>query len=173
MGSNCDFGILERVGSLMMFDSTPSDWKELQEYVCQAFNEMGCKAEEGKPIETVRGTVNVDVYIEDPIKTPEMIYIVECKQWQARVPKSVVREFRTVVADCGAHLGLIVSQSGFQSGAYEAADKSNIALFSWEQFNAHFLDRWLDSMGERLDAIATTLLGYLDFNFERFENICT
>src|SRR5262249_36946600 len=46
------------------------------------------------------------------------------------------------VVDSGAHRGLLVSSAGFQTGAYEAAQFSNLDLLSWEEFQRLFLNRW-------------------------------
>src|SRR6266851_2396647 len=117
----------------MIFDREPEDWRELEAFVQQMFAEMGCTAEVRRTIETVRGEVNIDVYVEDPTGTPAHIYLCECKHWTKAVPKTVVHAFRTVVADFGANRGFLISNAGFQSGAYEAAQKSNVELVTWDE----------------------------------------
>lgn len=71
-----------------------------------------------------------------------MMTIFECKYWKSAVPQTVVHSFRAVVADSGAHLGLIVSRSGFQPGAEVAASFSNVELVNWSEFQRLFAERW-------------------------------
>ena len=153
----------------MIFNSKPPNWKDLQKYVCQVFREMGCLAEEGKQIETIRGASIADVYIVDSAKAPEMVYIVECKYWNKRVPKSEVRVFRTIISDYGAHMGIIISQKGFQKGAYDVAINTNVHLFSWEEFNSYFFNRWLRSMSKNLEVQARKLIKYTTFDFQDYD----
>jgi hypothetical protein len=54
----------------------------------------------------------------------------------------VVHGFRPVVGDSGANTGLIVSSTGFQGGAIEAASYSNVRLLTWVEFQAMFARRW-------------------------------
>lgn len=122
---------------------SPSDWKDLQLQVARILHECGMQATTDQSIETVRGQVNVDVFAEDSGQIPAGRYICECKHWSSRVPKTVVHGFRTVVADFGANLGFLISSAGFQSGAYEAAEKSNVKLLDWQQFEDMFEERWV------------------------------
>ena len=57
-------------------------------------------------------------------------------------PQSVVHSFRTVVADVGANTGYVVSKSGFQSGAYKAAEYTNVELLTWSEFQEAFEVQW-------------------------------
>ena len=52
--------------AMKVFDRDPSDWKELQDMVGQLFEEMGCEVEVGKQVLNVRGTKEIDVYVERP-----------------------------------------------------------------------------------------------------------
>jgi hypothetical protein len=87
-------------------------------------------------------TVKVDVLAGDPSATPPATYICEFKHWQSAVSQDVIHAFRTVVADAGAHRGFVVSSNGFGSGAYEAAEHSNVDLVTWQEFQRLFVDRW-------------------------------
>lgn len=127
----------------MINHSLPTDWRDLQAQVNRILQECGLTSEIEKNITTVRGRVNIDVYAEDSLQTPSLIYLCECKYWQSAVPQTVVHAFRTVAADYGANWGLLISLSGFQSGALEAAANSNIRLLGWDEFQELFTDRWL------------------------------
>ena len=51
----------------------------------------------------------------------EVTWIVECKYWQTPVNKLHVLALREIVTDTGADRGILLSESGFQVDAKEAA----------------------------------------------------
>jgi Restriction endonuclease len=57
-------------------------------------------------------------------------WIVECKYWKSAVPKEKVVALKSIVEDTGADRGILVSESGHQSGAIDAARLTNITLIS-------------------------------------------
>ncbi len=135
----------EKAKWTMIEQSLVGDWHALQERVAQILRECGLKVQTDKEIQTVRGAVNIDVFAEDTSRTPAVTYLCECKHWRTAVPKNVIHGFRTVVADSGANLGLIISSGGFQSGALEAAEYSNVKLLTWQAFQELFADRWYET----------------------------
>lgn len=126
----------------MIESALPSDWHELQDKAAQILKESGFEARTDHQIPLARGTVRVDVLARDLSATPPTIYVCECKNWQRAVSKDIVHAFRAVVIDAGAHRGFIISSGGFQRGAYEAADYSNVDLVDWSQFQQLFAERW-------------------------------
>ena len=74
----------------------PSTWQDLQNGVCQIFNEIGLNAEVGKVIATPRGNVEIDVYAVDENSVDKIKYIVECKNWATTIPQTIVHAFTTV-----------------------------------------------------------------------------
>lgn len=116
----------------------------MQNEVASILRECSFTVETPKVVTTVRGEVEVDVFAQDPRHDPQLLYVVECKNWTKRVDKGVVHAFRTVVADFGANWGAIVSSSGFQRGAFAAAEKSNVRLLNWVGFNDLFSERWIE-----------------------------
>ncbi len=126
----------------MIEGGPPEHWRDLQDVVARILRESGLDAETDHPIDTVRGAVNIDVIARDKDATPESVYLCECKHWARAVPKNVVHGFRTVVADSGANVGIVISSAGFQSGAVEAAAHSNLRLLGWDDFQELFADRW-------------------------------
>lgn len=141
----------------------PTDWKDLQQQVSQILKECGLEADLEKRIETVRGTVEIDVYAKDSTQTPAVIYLCECKHWESSVPQTIVHAFRTVVADYGANFGLIISSKAFQSGAYEAAKNSNVQLLTWIEFQELFVERWINNyMLPRIYREADPLIEYTE-----------
>lgn len=147
----------------MISDSIPTDWHDLEAQVNKILEECGLSVEIHKDIETVRGTVNIDVYAEDTTQKPPTVYLCECKHWNSSVPQSVVHAFRTVVSDFGANWGLLISSRTFQRGAYEAAKNSNVKLLNWFEFQELFIDRWIqDYMLPRIYQESDALVDYTE-----------
>jgi restriction system protein len=122
--------------------SAPSDWRDLQLKVRRILTECGMEADVEREIVTARSVVRVDVFAEDKDPTPPAIVLCECKHWRKAVSKGEVHAFRTVVQDSGANLGMIISSAGFQSGAKEAAQYTNLRLLTWRDFQDLFAFRW-------------------------------
>ena len=144
------------------FDREPADWRDLQSLVRQFFLELGCRAEETKTIELVRGKKEIDVYVEDDQVEPHALYLCECKHWKRAVTQEVVHGFRTVVADAGATLGFLVASGGFQSGALAASQKTNLRLVTFEELQSTFFQRWIKTMVRRSKPIFDALFPYWD-----------
>lgn len=126
-----------------MIESPPGDdWRDLQERVATILRESGLDAEVGVQLALARGGAEIDVLATDPTTTPPGLYLCECKRWRTNVPQAEVRAFRTVVADAGAHFGLFISSTGFQSGARNVVAHTNIHLLDWVQFQDLFVERW-------------------------------
>lgn len=151
----------------MAFMRDPTDWNELEILCCQLFRELDCHCEVQKNINTVRGEVNIDVYVEDPISTIPMVYLCECKYWKKSVSKNVVHSFRTVLNDFGANRGFIISASGFQGGAFEAATNSNVELVSWNEIQSLFKERWVDTMRAKLNFYAQKMPSLVENTFQK------
>jgi hypothetical protein len=105
----------------------------------------------------------VDVFARDVSQSPSLTYIAECKLWNKAVPQTVVHAFRTVVTDSGAHVGFLISSSGFQSGGHEAAKNSNIKLVTWPEFQSLFVERWKEGWYESLKRLLTDLFEFYDY----------
>jgi hypothetical protein len=155
----------------MLIEKTPNNWRDLENLTAKLFVEIGCKPEVKKIIETARGKIEIDVYIKDFSYAPPLLLICECKYWSKRIPKSVVHSFRTVADDCGANRGYIISKSGFQSGAIEASNNSNIVLVDWIQFQNIFYVRWLQVMTENLYEYADVIFDYMDILADRMNKV--
>lgn len=145
-----------------IFDTAPSSWQDLQAKVARAFSEMGCHVAVDRTVRLPRGSVEVDVIVHDPTTAPHSLYVCECKHWARRVPKSVVHGFRTVVTELGANRGFVTSKAGFQSGAREAANFTNIDLYDWTQFESVMFNRWLAGVEAQLSRLFEPVAGLLD-----------
>lgn len=131
------------------YSDPPSDWRSLQDKVCQIFSDMGYKARVAKKVRTARGRVEIDVLAEKGDKNKTIICC-ECKHWKVRVPQSVVHAFSSVIQNYGANTGYIISRAGFNSGAYRAARFTNIHLHTWDQFKQTFEAEWLIGISPRV-----------------------
>ena len=142
----------------MITAATPSDWRGLQSDVARILTEAGLDADVERTLQTARGTVEIDVYAEEVAHGRRSILLVECKNWRSRIPQQTIHAFRTVVAETGANVGYIVSSTGFQSGAFTAADLTNLRLVTWDAFQQEFEEQWIEryllpTMADRLDPV--------------------
>jgi restriction system protein len=142
----------------MITSKVPDDWRQLQTEVGRLLEECGFAVEIEKKVKTVRGEVELDVYAQEEVKGRKYSIVCECKHWKARIPQNVVHGFRTVVADMGANVGYIVSLAGFQGGAFQASELTNVELATWQQLQSKFELSWYESyfspeITDRLDPI--------------------
>jgi len=128
----------------MISSRQPGGWQELQEDVGAVLRECGLTVEIEKRLDTARGTVQIDVYSEEVVNGRKYVILCECKHWKHSVPQNVIHGFRSVVADSGANLGYIISSAGFQSGAFSAADLTNVRLMTWSEFQEEFEATWIE-----------------------------
>lgn len=112
---------------------TPRRWHEYQEQVAEVFRAAGCDATPDVLVKGVRASHKVDVRVIFEKHGIRCLWILECKYWNSRVTKEKVMALKSIVDDCGADRGLIVSKMGFQSGAIRASTKTNITLTSIEE----------------------------------------
>ena len=119
------------------------DWRDLQEKVAMFFREMGYYATTPFIVELAgRGKKEVDVHICDPRASVNQIFLAECKLWETAIPQDTVHSFHTVMHGAGANTGFIISKAGFQIGAHEAAQNTNIHLLTWEELQHKFGRQW-------------------------------
>jgi restriction system protein len=107
-------------------------WKQYQEETADYFSSIGLEAETDVSVKGVRTSHDVDVLVTSHFHGFDIQWIVECKLWQKPVNKLHVLGLREIVADIGADRGILLSESGFQSGAVEAANMTNIQVTSLE-----------------------------------------
>jgi restriction system protein len=141
----------------------PADWRDLQSQVGRILRECGMTVEVEKTVTTARGAVEVDVYAEETVRGRHTVILAECKLWASPVPQAMIHGFRTVVAETGANLGYVVSKAGFQSGAFSAAELTNLRLVTWEEFQAEFEETWIHHhLQPTLDGRLERLLRYTE-----------
>jgi hypothetical protein len=129
----------------MITTNIPQHWQELQSETARILAESGFVVETEEVVETARGKVEIDVYGQENIQGRWFTTLCECKHWKAAVPQAIIHGFRTVVSDIGANKGYIISLAGFQTGAFSAAELTNIELVTWAQFRDAFETSWLSN----------------------------
>jgi len=107
-----------------------SDWQDYQNEVAAFFRSLGLDAETDLTLQGVRTTHDVDVVVRSRHVGFTVTWIVECKHWKGRVTKLHVLALREIVSDLGADRGILLSEAGFQSGAIEAANLTNVHVNS-------------------------------------------
>jgi hypothetical protein len=72
-------------------------------------------------------------------EAPCLIWIVECKHENRKVPVDEIEEFRDKLRQVGAHKGTVVSKAGFQQGCIEIAKASGIGLMTVDKVSVFIL----------------------------------
>jgi len=111
-------------------------WKEYQEEAASFFRSLGLDVSTDVTVEGVRTTHDVDVLVKSHYVGFEITWLVECKHWKTRVSKLHVLALREIVADVGADRGILLSEAGFQSGAIEAANLTNVQVTTLAEVSA-------------------------------------
>ena len=107
-----------------------STWKEYQEEAAAFFCALGLDAQTDVTVQGVRTKHDIDVLVRLHHVGFDVTWLIECKHWQTRVSKMHVLALREIVADVGADRGVLLCETGFQSGAIEAAALTNIRVTS-------------------------------------------
>ncbi|SHT45237.1 Restriction endonuclease [Mycobacteroides abscessus subsp. abscessus] len=106
------------------------EWMKYQQDVSRFFGELGMEALVDQTVRGVRTSHGIDVLVRGSYVGFDITWVVECKAWRSRIPKEKVLALRQIVDDIGADRGFIMAESGYQSGALEAALVSNVTLTS-------------------------------------------
>lgn len=106
------------------------DWKDYQEETAKFFRSLGLSAETDVRLTGVRTTHDIDVVVKSKHVGFEVLWLVECKHWKSAVSKLHVLGLREIVNDLGADRGILLCEAGFQAGAVEAANLTNVQVTS-------------------------------------------
>ena len=123
-----------------------NSWERYQDDAAAFFRSIGLSAEIEAAVQGVRGTHNVDVYVNGKVHGLELRWVVECKDWRVNVPKEKVLALLSIVQDIGADKGILVSEVGFQSGAIRVAKNTNPLLTSLADLQDDLKDHMLESV---------------------------
>lgn len=74
------------------------------------------------------GTYQIDIFAEFTALSVRFKVIVECKQYKRPIEREKVVLLSDKVRSLGAHKGILIATSGFQSGAIEYAKKHGVTL---------------------------------------------
>lgn len=110
-----------------------TSWRDYQERSAELLRELGFEARTDVRVDGMRNRHDVDVLATYQHAGLELMWIVECKLWTRKVSKDRVLTLRAIVEDVGADKGLLLAESGYQSGAREATLRSNVVLSSLEE----------------------------------------
>lgn len=105
-------------------------WKEYQEETAEFFRSMGLDASTDVTLQGVRTTHDIDVLVKIDMSGFKVRWAVECKHWKTPVTKLHVLALREIVSDLGADRGIVLCEVGFQQGAIEAANLTNVQVTS-------------------------------------------
>ena len=129
-------------------------WEEYQEESASFFRSLGMDAVADKTVQGVRTSHQIDVWVKSQHVGFEISWVVECKCWRTAVSKLHVLALREVVADLGADRGILLSEAGFQSGAAEAANLTNVQVTSLAALRTSTTDSiFAMRLGELLDRV--------------------
>lgn len=90
------------------------------------------------------GTYQIDVYATFMAMGVEFKVLCECKQYTSPVNREKVVLLHDKLRSLGAHKGILLSTSGFQSGAIQYAKVHGIALIRVEDYRFEYLSHSSD-----------------------------
>lgn len=81
------------------------------------------------------GSKEIDVYVKDTSSRYDREILIECKFQSAPVSQDIVDSLNGYLGSSGADKGVIISKSGFQSGAKERGKATGVELWTLKEFN--------------------------------------
>ena len=147
----------------MIYSQEPDNWQDLQNRVATLLKTAGLQVEIGKHIKTPRGNIEIDVWAQDNSHPIPIVYIIECKNWNKKIPQTVAHSLTTVMHETGANIGFLISKFGVQSGATNYLQHTNIKAMSYSEFESLYIDSWWSSfMGIGSAVYGDRLLQYTE-----------
>ena len=121
-------------------------WEEYQHQAASLLRELGFSAQVNAQVTEANGAVHaIDVAARRTVAGVDLLWIVECKYWNKPVPIEKVLTLRALILDLGADRGVLMSESGFQSGAIRTASQKNITLTSLDDLRVNAAEEILAS----------------------------
>jgi restriction system protein len=84
--------------------------------------------EHDKIVEAFDGNYQIDGYVEFSLMGVTYKTLIECKHYKSAINREKVQILHSKINSIGAHKGILISTSNFQSGAIDYAKKHGIAL---------------------------------------------
>ncbi|MFJ6382710.1 restriction endonuclease [Kitasatospora sp. NPDC092039] len=138
--------------------SITPEWQSYEQNVSSFLSELGFETRVNEIIDGARGQHAIDVSARMGIIGVDILWIIECKAWNRRVPKERILTLQSIVNDIGADRGFVFSENGFQSGAIRAAENTNLTLTSLEDFRVEFEDEIKATKARVLDERIASLM---------------
>lgn len=107
-----------------------ADWHDYQEEAAAFFRSLGLDAQTNVTVQGVRTQHDIDVLVKMNHVGFDVTWAIECKHWKSKVSKLHVLGLRSIVQEIGADRGILLCEAGFQSGAMEAAQLTNVVVTS-------------------------------------------
>ena len=115
---------------------TPTDFERYCYDILKGYAEEECLKDfiisHNKKIEADDGTYQIDIYAEFTALGSTIKVLCECKQYATSVSREKVSVLHDKLNSIGAHKGILLSTSEFQSGAIQYAKKHGIKLIKVE-----------------------------------------
>lgn len=92
-------------------------------------------------IEVADGNYQIDGLIEFEVMGLKYKTVVECKMYKNPINRGIVQKLYSTIQSIGAHKGIIVSTSNFQSGALLYARQHGIALIQMTEAGTEYYER--------------------------------
>lgn len=120
-----------------LLDNHPvSTWNDYQEETANFFRSLGMEAETNVAVKGVRTSHDVDVVVRSHHVGFDLMWLIECKLWRTKISKLHVLGLREIVSDTGADRGILMAEQGFQKGALEASQLTNVQLTSLRELSS-------------------------------------
>lgn len=116
------------IGDVVSYQIMIKNWEKYQQEVAAFFKSLDFNTEVESKIKGARGNHKIDVLVSYEKFGISFKWVIECKYWKNAVPKEKVLALLSVVQDVGADKGFLLSETGFQAGAINSAEKTNITL---------------------------------------------
>lgn len=137
-------------------------WKDLESYTQYVYSTLlnprdnGVKVSRNVTLKGLKGEYQIDVFYQFENAGVTHRVAIECKYYRRPLDRETIMPFCNKITDIGNIIGVIVSKSGYQSGAKEYAEKHGITLLTTEdlpKFNVLVADYLMVSALPRTDWI--------------------
>lgn len=120
--------------------------EEFEKYSLELLSEQtkgleNLKIEHNRIIEAFDGSYQIDGYIEFTVMGIKYKTLVECKHYKSSITREKVQILHEKVQSIGAHKGILISTSNFQSGAIQYASIHGIALIQLTEADINYETR--------------------------------
>jgi hypothetical protein len=126
-------------------------WKEFEKYVASLHDAFG-EAQHDVKVKGIKSQIDAVCTKKEGIYSIKTF--ISCKYWNSNVKKQQVAELESIIKDCNANLGVIVSSKGFQSGAIEYAKAHGIKLLQIQELKPSDWEGMLQTINIDMDVLA-------------------